>query len=400
MAKKKTSKFKGKFKGKVSKDSQKRQMEGGAFGYLNLPKGMQIFKEPPGERVQLDILPYIVSDPNHMDRDDEDERAQVGEPWYKKPFKVHRRCIGVNNDDGVCPTTIGKKCPICEYRAKRLKEGADYQDDEIKALRPSLRNLYAVRPLKHKKYEDEIHIWNMSQFLFQDKLDEEVKEDEEREAFPDPEDGLTLKIRFSEEKFGKNTYADTSRIDFIERNESYSDKYLEDVPDLDKLLKIHSYKQLEKMFFELDDEPEPEEDVNEESEGEESEDEQEQEQEQEAEGEEEPEPEESVLTNIENYQDLEKLDKDDLKEAAEELDIKTKGKKSNKLIDEIAEGLGLEQEQEAEGEEEPEEDKKNKENDCPHGYTFGTDCEEYSECDDCEKWESCIDKKEEMEEDD
>lgn len=264
MARKSKSKFVGKFKGKVSKNSERRRKEGLSFGYLSLPKGIQLFREPPGKREQFDILPYTVTDPNHMDRDDKNELAIPGEPWYTKPFRVHRRCIGVNNGDAVCPTTIGKRCPICEYRAKRLREGADYQDDEIKTLRYSLRNLYAIVPKKSNTYSEQVHIWNISQFLFQAKLDEELGEDEERETFPDPENGWTLRVRFSEEKFGSITYADTSRIDFREREESYSAEYLQNVPNLDEILIIHSYKELEQKFYELDDEPGAEEEIEQE----------------------------------------------------------------------------------------------------------------------------------------
>jgi len=31
---------------------------------------------------------------------------------------------------------------------------------------------------------------------------------------------------------------------------------------------------------------------------------------------------------------------------------------------------------------------------CPYGYTFGKDTDEYAECDDCSKWDDCIEVKE------
>ena len=74
MAKKKGKK---RFKGTVSRNAQKQQ-RGASYGHLNLPKGLSIFKEEPGSRVNLDILPYEVTAANHPDRDDEYEIAFPG----------------------------------------------------------------------------------------------------------------------------------------------------------------------------------------------------------------------------------------------------------------------------------------------------------------------------------
>ena len=113
MAKKRKSSF----KGKVNKNVDKQKRDASSYGYLNLPQGVGRFKEEGDSRASLDFLPYIVSDENHMDRDEEMEIAVPGELWYKKPFKIHRN-IGSGNESVVCLSTIGKKCPICEQRQK------------------------------------------------------------------------------------------------------------------------------------------------------------------------------------------------------------------------------------------------------------------------------------------
>jgi hypothetical protein len=141
-----------------------------------------------------------------------------------------------------------------------LEKGAKWQDPEIKAMRPSDRNLYYVIPKGHTKFEEKPYLWDMSQFLFQEALNNELEENEEFGDFPDLEHGLTLRIRFSEEKFEKNSFAKTSRIDFEERDYAYGEEILDNLPSLDKMLDIKDYKDVEKAFFEtagVEDEDDP-----------------------------------------------------------------------------------------------------------------------------------------------
>jgi hypothetical protein len=143
-----------------------------------LPRGVNIFKEEAGGRIALDFLPYIVEDSHHPDRDEEREIAIEGTLWYRRPYKLHR-AIGVTNVSIICPLSIGRKCPICEHRAALLEKGAKWQDPEIKAMRPSDRNLYYVIPKGHTKFEEKPYLWDMSQFLFQEALNNELEENEE-----------------------------------------------------------------------------------------------------------------------------------------------------------------------------------------------------------------------------
>jgi len=58
----------------------------------------------------------------------------------QKTYWLHRN-VGANNESVICPSSIGKKCPICEHRAQMLKDGADWNDDAVKALKPSNEKL-------------------------------------------------------------------------------------------------------------------------------------------------------------------------------------------------------------------------------------------------------------------
>ncbi len=359
MVKKKDKKRR--FKGGVSRNAAKQQ-RGTAYGHLNLPKGISVFKEEPKSRMNLDILPYVVTDANHLDRDDEYEVAVPGELWYKRPYYLHRN-IGANNESIVCPTTAGQKCPICEHRAQLLKDGADWGDDAVKALKPSMRNLYVVVPKGAKKYEETPHIWDISQFLFQEKLNEEIQENEEYETFPDLEEGFTLRIRFSEESFGANKFAETSRIDFIDRKEPYDDSILDEVPSLDEILGIPSYKVVEALFFggmsqdEIDDEDGDDDDITD----------------------------EDVPFDEDDEQDKEEIDDDgdnddDAEEAPDEeedeKEEKPKRRRSSAKDKDKAKDKAKD---------------KKKDDRCPHGHKFGDDCEDHDECDECDEWEDCMD---------
>jgi hypothetical protein len=407
-------KKKSSFKGKVVQNSHKQQSQGASYNHLRLPKGLAVFQPDINQKIRLDFLPYEVTSENHLDRDDEYGIAVPGELWYKKPYYKHRD-IGANNESVVCPSTEKKKCPICEYRAKLMKEGANWDDETVRALRPSQRNLYAVVPRGNKKFEETVHLLDISQHCLQRQLNEEIEEDESYAIFPDTDEGLTLKIRFGEGKVGKTTFPEASRIDFMERDKPISDKLLDKVPHLDDILVIPSYKALEAMFFGgLD---------QEEAAGEDDE----------AAGEDdeayEDEEEEVANALVEEDDDDEDIDEED--EEDDDEDIDDDEVEEDEDIDDSDDDDEEDDDEEADEEdEEVEEDeepapppapkrkapkakakpapkapskpaskskgkaaKATAKGKCPHGHTFGVDCEEYDECDECEVWEECFDAK-------
>jgi len=319
------------FADKVRANIEKQKSQKSQYGYLKLLKGVNVFKEEPGSRVKLDILPYVVTDPNHPDRDDELGIAVPGALWYKRPFKLHRN-IGYNNMPLVCPTSIGKRCPICEYKQRLLKEGKDWRDDSVKALKTYLRNLYIVVPLDNKNYEERPYVWDISDHLFQNKLSIELEENPEYANFPDLEDGYTLRIRFTEEQFGKNKFADTSRIDFEKREKKYDESILDKVPNLDEVLVVLPYEQIEAKFFDSEDD---------------------------------------AVTDVDKAIDevVDEIDEDEDDEDVEPRKAKIIVSKP-KLA--VADGK------------------------CPYGHEFGRDEGSYLECADCIEWNACADAKDEL----
>ena len=241
------------FRGKVANDAQRQQKAATSYGHLLLPKDVKVFNPKPGSKVLLDFLPYEVTDVKHPDRNPEQDVAMPGSLWYKRPYKLHRN-VGADNDSAVCPTSIKKPCPICEHRSVRSKAGAD--KEELKAMNASQRNLYVVVPLGEKDYDEKPYIMDISQFLFQDLLNEELQENEDNEVFPDLEEGKSLKIRFDSTTIaGSKAFATADRIDFIERESQYKESIMTKVPNLDEVLKIYSYEELSAKWFEMENEP-------------------------------------------------------------------------------------------------------------------------------------------------
>ena len=155
-------------KHKQEKESKK------SFGYLDLPKDIETFNMDENiKEVLIDIIPYRVSDPNHPDYEIDNTVAKQGNAWWKRSFLIHRN-VGESNGTVICPKSVKKRCPICDYQKKRIKEGAD--KEEFKEYYPKPRSLYAIIPRatmikgsKKWEYFDELipYVWDMSIKLFE-----------------------------------------------------------------------------------------------------------------------------------------------------------------------------------------------------------------------------------------
>jgi len=360
------------FRNKTVSNAKQQKEKSSSYGYLNLPKGVRVFSMKKKTRsIFLDILPYEVTDEKHLDRYDPEERAVPGTLWYKKPFKVHRG-VGADDQTVVCRGTIKKKCPICEYVAERLKAGAAW--DDMKDSTAKDRNLYIVQPINSDEHEEELYIWDISQYLFQNELNDQLEENEENGVFPDLEEGKTLEVKFKWKKFGKNYFSETRDISFEDRDEAYDESILDEVPNLDEVLQIMTYQEMHDLYFEMD-EADEDDDAPVETEDDEQEEKKptrrkkkpaKKEPEPEEEEEPEDEPEEDIKPTRRRKKPAEKEEDED------EPEVKTKPSRKKK-------------------------EDKSDENECPHGFTFGESCETEDICDECDKWADCLEAKEKLE---
>jgi len=391
----------------VTSNSREQKSRGGSYGYLNIPRGIPLYQPEPGETESFDHIMYKVTTKNHPDRN-KAGRAKKGSYWYKRPIKTHRG-VGSENDTELCPTTIGKKCPICEYRAKQLASGATRES--LDAIKPKFRTLYYVIPRGIKGKDEVPHLFDHSYWNYQILLDDEVDEREEFGVFPDTEEGYTVTVRWKKSSVGSgDPYAEATRIDFEERDPIDQD-IIDGLPDLDTVLNIMDYDELEKKFLEYDeDEDESEEPADEEEDEEVDDDE---------EVDEEDEDEDEVEEELDDEDDEDDEDDDEDEEEEDScIACEGSGKNSKGNTCRICKGTGVKPEpkegpiedDDDEDEEEEEErprkkkkvkkskkkkgkkskkSKKKKKNKCPHGYKFGKDNDEYEECEDCNKWQAC-----------
>jgi len=236
------SKKRSSMRDRIRQKAQKDARGSGFASHLILPKGIKILDIEAGTK-ELDFLMYEVQVNNHPD-------AEKGELWWDREYGLHRY-MGVKKQDIVCPRSIGKKCPICEERDELAKE---YKKNKIIVgkLKAQAKQLFNVM----LKGDDTIYLFDYSKASFGKVLSDELDiVDEEFAAFPELEEGYTVTVRFKEEKFDGNPYFVADRIDFKERDD-IDEEILDDVYDLDALLEILSYEQIEKVFHEIEDEEE------------------------------------------------------------------------------------------------------------------------------------------------
>jgi hypothetical protein len=401
------------FRGRVHASTKTQERSGGK-NYLKLPKDVTalVFDEKVSF-VQMDFMPYVISDPKHPDI--RDVGVEVGDLWYRRPFKVHKN-IGADNKSYICLSSVEKRCPICEFQKELFQTD---RDAAIK-LYPQDRELYAPIPLNSKKHEVEPgFIWDMAKTLFRNALERALDKKPDNEIFPDLNEGLTLECDFNWKTIGNSKpFPEVTHIAFFERDEIYDESILETVPDLDAIINdsVLSYDELKAAFFETDPEENDGGDLKDDDEPKhykktvaistrkpvEKDNNNEDDNEQEpvrkirkvSDDDEKP-VRRSVRTTtskpIIKHTDVDDDDTNDPEISKKERCIACQGigKDSRGRKCPICNGTGRK----------PLEDDKLKttsKNKCPHEHIFGKDSEKFDDCDDCKIWDSCADEKEKL----
>ena len=230
------------------RDRAKRtQANNSGSSFFKLKDGVETWIPDKKATYRINHLPYTVSSENHPDD------VPVGERWYKRPFKVHYN-VGPEEKRLVCPTSIGKPCPICEHVAK-LKKDYEANKDEIKGCKAKNMVAYNIR-LADDEDEDKVRLFVWSAFNYSDELEKELIDgDEENCDFFELEDGKTVKVRIAEDSFDSRKFLKADRVDFTSRD-NLDEDVMEAVLDLDESLIVLPYEKINTLFYGSDEDGE------------------------------------------------------------------------------------------------------------------------------------------------
>jgi len=150
------------------------------------------FYKPEKGTDKIDILPYIVSTNKHP-------TEKKGDYDYLLDIYIHFG-IGANENTVVCPKkTYGKPCPVCEELVDLYKE----DKDEAQKITAKRRCIYNVIDLDNE--DKGIQLFDVSHYLFEKELLDELNEVDEDMVICDLEEGKTIKFRAVQETLSGNT---------------------------------------------------------------------------------------------------------------------------------------------------------------------------------------------------
>lgn len=210
--------------------------------YIKKPDKIGFYKIKTGQAL-LDILPYEVSGHNF--------HAKKGALHWEKTFHVHKQ-VGAAGDSYLCARMMHKeRCPVCDYRNMLVQRGKATDEQLIKDLGPKERQLFQI--IDCKEPNKGIQLLDISFHLFGKALDARLRGADEDEVWSDFfhfEDGLSLKINWSERTFGGKTFHEADGgIDFKVRQQQYDfDEWIEKVVDLDTILIDTPYDELKEIL--------------------------------------------------------------------------------------------------------------------------------------------------------
>jgi len=233
---------------RIKNNAKNRNSKGGGVSksILNLDDYSDIsFYKPEEGRKSIDILPWIVQTNQHP------QGIEPGEEDYILDIWVHYR-VGVTNKTIVCPLrNYGNPCPICD-EANTIREDDNADTNILATLYPKRRALYNIIDLNDE--DKGVQIFDVSYKLFEKEMLEEAEtRDGEIITFADIELGNSVKFRVAKASVvlpGQSKpikFMEFKSFSFVDRD-PYDEDILDKVYPLDKMLTIHSYDEIKKIF--------------------------------------------------------------------------------------------------------------------------------------------------------
>jgi hypothetical protein len=193
---------------------------------------------------ELYIVPYIVGEQH--------PRLKPGKIDFLLDVFVHTK-VGINEDNFICLNrTYREKCPICEHQAE-LKDSDEPDEVAIKALNPTRRNIFNIVCMDSTKEEEKgIQVWNVSQWLFTNPLEElaHKKRGGGEIAYADIDEGKIISFR---KKGSGMTTTEYTAFEFKDRGE-IPDEILDTAVCLDELIHKPTYDEVSEAYFQTKDE--------------------------------------------------------------------------------------------------------------------------------------------------
>ena len=179
-----------------------------------LPDGYKNFRFDRAGTYLLDILPFFAGEGN--------PGADAGMMQYTRAFYDHTN-VGAKQQRRPCLTNWGEylPCPVCEQFARMRQKGEPW--DILKEFAPKSRRLYAIIDRSDgKSIKEGVQIMECAfnkgfGELLKNRIDR-LPEGDDREQFFSPDDGYTLSVGTSGDKFkGRDVYRADSIDDFMSR---------------------------------------------------------------------------------------------------------------------------------------------------------------------------------------
>jgi hypothetical protein len=237
---------------RLRENQERSESSGGGF-LKELPElKNKIWKCEAGSHT-IDIIPYLAGK--------NDPFVKEGEDQYVYEFYQHKNVGATGKSSIMClEATYGRPCPICEDRARRIREGED--EKLLKALRPGRHPKSIYNVLCWDKGEDKkgVQLFIVSNYFFgmhilalankpvrggQENIDPLV-------LFMDPDEGKS--ITFTKEVTKGKDGMDNQRFfahAFADRPKGYeiTQEDLDEAFCLDEIIKIPTYDEVADFYY-------------------------------------------------------------------------------------------------------------------------------------------------------
>ncbi len=190
----------------------------------------------------IDIIPFVAGDnmPKPM-------KVPEGDPAYYLDIYVHHN-IGAANSQVVCPQkNYNKPCPICEYINKMIKE-KNWEYDDYRDIAPKRRSVYNVVNVTNAKEEKKgVQIWETSHKYGEKAIQSAATRPRGGGVIPfaDPRKEVGQSISFNVDA---DEFKTVSGHKLEPRDYDIDEKYLDDALQLDQIIDVMDYDQIDKLF--------------------------------------------------------------------------------------------------------------------------------------------------------